>query len=90
MTTAQLLNTTGLALGMLGAVLLFRFGPPQPAFEQGIGIGLEDGTRLQNGRTVAEQNQEVRQLQSLHRRLSKAGLALVFLAFAFQLWAVWV
>ena len=90
MTTPQLLNSIGLGLGMVGAVLLFRFGPPQPSFEQGIGIGLEDETPLPSGKTVAEHNEEVRQLQLRHEHCSKAGLALIFVAFALQLWAVWV
>jgi hypothetical protein len=90
MTTPQLLNSIGLVFGMLGAVLLFRFGPPQPNFELGIGLALEDNTPLASGKTVAEHNQAVRLLQARHECLSKVGLALLFAAFAFQLWAVWV
>ena len=85
----KVLNTVGLILGMLGVVLIFRWGPPQPTFEEGIGIGLEDGTPLADGRTVAEHNVEVRALRTRHNKMSKAGLSMVFLGFAFQLFSVW-
>lgn len=31
---AALLNQIGLLLGMTGVVLIFRWGPPQPSFEE--------------------------------------------------------
>ncbi|WP_286730978.1 MULTISPECIES: hypothetical protein [unclassified Thiomonas] len=60
MITAQALNTIGLALGMLGVALIFVWGPPQPQLEEGVGIGLEDGTPLGNGLTVAQHDALVR------------------------------
>jgi hypothetical protein len=36
-TTAQCLNTFGLILGMLRAVLIFIWGPPQSNFDEGVG-----------------------------------------------------
>ena len=87
MLTAKVLNTVGLILGMIGVALIFRWGPPQPTLEEGIGIGLEDGTPLPDGRTVAEHNAQVRGLRAKHDKMSKIGLSLVFLGFAAQLWA---
>ena len=83
------LNTVGLILGMVGVVLIFRWGPPQPTFEEGVGIGLEDGTPLADGRTVAEHDVEVRALRTKHNKMSRAGLSMVFSGFALQLWAAW-
>jgi len=85
----QLLNTIGLVFAMVGVLIIFRFGPPQPTLEPGVGLGLEDGTLLPNGRTVADHNRAVEKRRFLHSRTSKIGLGLVFLGFAFQLWATW-
>jgi len=89
MTCTQLLNTIGLVLSMGGVLIIFFYGPPQPNLEEGVGLGLEDGTPLSDGRTVADHDADVRRRRRLHSRLSKLGLALIFLGFGFQLWAAW-
>lgn len=89
MTSQQLLNSIGLVLGMIGVLIIFRFGPPQPNLEAGVGLGLEDATPLSDGRTVADHNKEVEALRKLHSRMSKFGLIFVFIGFAIQLWATW-
>ena len=83
------LSTIGLILGMIGVILIFIWGPPQPSFEQGGSIGLEDGTRLPNGKTVAENNADIAAREKRHKIMSRIGLAFVGLSFALQLWAVW-
>lgn len=89
MFTSQLLNTTGLVLGMVGVVIIFFYGPPQPNLESGVSIGLEDGNPLSDGRTVGQHNEDVEKLRSRHSFCSKAGLVFVFLGFTLQLWATW-
>lgn len=89
MNKAQTLNTIGLALGMLGVALVFVWGPPQPQLEEGVGMGLEDGTPLSNGLTVAQQNEVVRRRRFRHTVLSRVGLGLIFVGFLFQLFATW-
>ena len=88
MLSAQTLNTIGLVLGMVGVALIFVWGPPQPQLEEGVGIGLEDGTPLGNGLTVAQRNVAVRRRRLRHTILSRVGLGLVFLGFLSQLIAV--
>ena len=90
MLTAQCLNTLGLIFGMIGVLLIFRWGPPQPSLEEGVGRGLEDQTPMKDGRTVAEHNAETRELRAKHNRMSRAGLLFVFVGFALQLWGTWV
>ena len=68
MTCQQLLNSVGLVLSMVGVLILFRFGPPQPNLESGVGLGLEDDTTLADGRTVAEHDKDVKQLRTRHSR----------------------
>lgn len=89
MVYVRLLNSVGLVLGMLGVLLIFRFGPPMPDLEHGVGLGLDEGTRLADGRTVAEHNADRLRLRTRHLRISQVGLLLVFAGFALQLWATW-
>lgn len=88
MVTAQTLNSFGLALGMIGVVLIFVWGPPQPQLDEGVSLGLEDGTPLGNGMTVVQNNDLVRSRRLRHKILSRVGLALVFLGFLAQFIAV--
>jgi len=85
----QLLNSTGLVLGMIGVLVIFRFGPPMPDLEHGVGFGLDEATRLADGRTVAQHNVDRLRLRTRHSRISQLGLLLVFAGFALQLWATW-
>jgi hypothetical protein len=85
----QLLNSIGLALGMIGVGIIFKFGPPQPNLEPGVGVGLEDQTPLPDGSTVAEHDREIEKLRRRHLFWSRTGLGLVFFGFTFQLWATW-
>ena len=48
------LNVVGLIFGMLGVVILFWWGPPQPSFEPSGARRLMPGTPLRNGLTVAQ------------------------------------
>ena len=91
MKSAQVLNSIGLGVGMVGVIILFIFGPPQPTLESGMSVGLEDATPIHgSGRTVASYNQEIEKARNTHSIMSKVGLALIFLGFGFQLWAIWV
>jgi hypothetical protein len=83
--SSQLLNTIGLIFNIGGVVLLFFFGPPQPSFEEGIGLGLEDGNVLEDGKTVAEHNVYVRKNKKTHEILSRFSLVLLIIGFGFQL-----
>ena len=89
MTSQQLINSVGLVFGMVGVLVIFKYGPPQPNLEPGVGLALEDGNPMPDGRTVAEYNEDVVKLRARHSLMSKVGLVLVFLGFALQLWATW-
>jgi hypothetical protein len=87
--TPQYLNTAGLALGMLGVLVIFIWGPPQPAFEDSVGVALDSATVLNDGTRVADIEEQNRRLRRRHRFMSSVGLVLVFFGFALQLWAIW-
>lgn len=87
--TAQTLNTVGLVLNIVGVILVFFYGFPQPSHDEGVGIGLEDGTPLSDGRTVAQHNEAVRKMRERYLCLSRFALGLMILGFLFQLFATW-
>jgi len=84
------LNTVGLISGIIGVLVLFKWGPPQPSFDRGAALLLEDNTKLPNGKTVAQNAADIASLEDRHKWISKIGLGLIGLGFAFQLWGVWV
>ena len=86
----QILNTIGLLFSIGGVALLFRFGPPQPTFEADFDLGLEDGTPLEDGRTVAEHKAEVRELKRQYEKRSRTALSLIIFGFVLQLCATWL
>lgn len=88
MITPQALNIFGLCLGMIGAAILFVWGPPQPSFSEGVSLGLEDASELPDGRTVAQHNEDVRKTKRRYDLMARLGLALIFAGFGFQLWGV--
>ena len=74
MTFVEILNLAGLVANVIGGVMLFIWGPPQPSFEEQGFLALEGGPDL-----------GVRSLRRRHEILSRVGLGLVILGFAFQL-----
>jgi hypothetical protein len=83
--TPKLLMVLGLVLGMIGVGLIFFWGPPQPDFSEGVGIGLDDATKLSDGRTVAEHDAEKKKSKRRHEIISRFGLSLIFVGFGLQL-----
>ncbi len=88
--TADGLNQLGLAFSMIGVILLFIWGPPQPNLEEGVGLGLEDNSDMPDGSgTVADHNREVARRRLRHTVLSRIGLGLVGAGFLCQFAATW-
>ena len=88
--SVHIINTIGLSLDILGSVLLFFWGLPQPSFEEGIGFGLEDANILKNGKTVEQHNVDIRRLQNKYMSISRFALAFIIIGFAFQFLANWL
>jgi hypothetical protein len=66
----QLLNTIGLVFGIIGAIILFIYSPPQPSLEPGVGLRLESGTVVA-GKTVAQHAEEALARRKLYGGMSK-------------------
>jgi hypothetical protein len=70
---AKTLNTIGLVLNIVGVAIVFC-GFPQPTHEEGVLLGLEDGTTLGDGRTVAQHNEEIRKIKARYIFISRLAL----------------
>jgi hypothetical protein len=84
------LNILGLCLGMLGVIVLFFWGPPQPTLEPGVGLTADEGSVIdkKTGKTTPDYNQEIKSKRRLYDWMSKFGLGLVGAGFFFQFWTV--
>lgn len=87
----EIVNSTGLIANIAGVALAFFYGFPQPSHVEGVGLGLEPATYIEQlGRTAAELDAEARALKSRYLSLSRLGLALMALGFVLQLIATWI
>ncbi len=87
---SHIVTTFGLVLDIVGAGILFFYASPQPSFESGISIGLEDNNMLADGKTVAQHNDEIRTQKEQYVNISKSALALIILGFIFQVVGTWL
>ena len=89
--TAQWLNTIGLVLGMVGVVILFIWGPPQPDFDEGIamGVSFSEDTVFEDGTKPSEIVARVKRLKRVHQIMSRVGLGLIGVGFGAPHIAVW-
>jgi len=89
--SSKIISSIGLIFGIIGVLIVFVWGPPQPIFTQGISVGLENGTSIDNtGKTVIDYNLEVAKRRKTYTRMSSFGLILIMIGFALQLWSVWL
>lgn len=87
----EIITTIGLIFGIIGVLMVFVWGPPQPTLTQGASLGLENGTPIDaTGRTVADRNRKVAKRRRTYTRMSRLGLILIMIGFALQLLAVWL
>ena len=82
-TLERWLNTIGLVAGIIGVVIIFQFGPPQPNLEPGSALLLE-------GDAVTQQEADKAVERKRYEQMSELGLLLVAIGFVFQLVAVWI
>jgi hypothetical protein len=78
-------DVVGLIFNMVGVGILFIWGPPQPSFEGGGGLLLEDANVFADGGTVAQHRADAAVRQVGYKRMSRVGLAFILIGFACQL-----
>ena len=86
----QWLNIVGLIVGLVGVLIIFKWGPPGPTFETGLAIGAEPANQYPGTtETVAQHDQKVRHDESMTILMSRVGLGFVAVGFALQIAAAW-
>lgn len=78
---SQLVNAFGLVLDIVGAIILFKYGFPQPGFPEGDFLMLEQSETTRN---------KSREEKERYTRISQAGLVLLIVGFIFQLVGTWL
>lgn len=78
------LTALGLLLNVIGTILLFFFGFPQPDFTEEVGLALEDNTPVGSGLTAKEYGAKVRRKKLAYRTMSYVALSLVLVGFSIQ------
>jgi len=77
------MEVAGLLLNVIGTLLLFFFGFPQPNFESGVSIVVEDNTPVDNGMTAKKYGDKVK--KKLYKWMAYFSLGLILLGFLVQL-----
>ncbi|HVU07022.1 MAG TPA: hypothetical protein VHG89_00600 [Verrucomicrobiae bacterium] len=89
--SAQILNSLGLILSIIGTIFVFKWGlSRQP---QSFSFGLEDNNIISTkwGKmTGKDAKQKDAHEEIKYKRLSKSGLSLIAIGFILQLFAVWI
>jgi len=70
-------NVLGLLCGIIGVIIIFCYGPPQPNFEKGIAIGLE-------AQQATQHDAQVSALRDKYETWSRTGLSFILIGFVFQ------
>ena len=76
---ARILTIIGLVLNILGTAIVFKWGAPQPDFNEGIGMVLEDANP-----GVKEHNDKVRKQKREYTIMSRTGLGTLGVGFVIQ------
>ncbi len=85
------MTTVGGVLSLMGILILFRFGFPQPSFvvEESY-LGLESANVLSDGKTVAEARADASRKELTYKRLSMVALGLIVVGSVMQMISVWL
>jgi hypothetical protein len=82
------MEVVGVVLNILGTILLFFFGFPQPDFDTSVGLAVEDNTPVENGLTARQYDKKIRQKMQKYKRMSYLALSLLLIGFILQLAAL--
>jgi hypothetical protein len=74
----------GLGLNIIGTLLLFFFGFPQPDFEESVGFSVEDNTPVGNGLTAKQYAEKIKHKKKIYKIMSYLALSLILFGFVVQ------
>lgn len=81
---------TGLLLNIVGVLIAFLFAFPQPDYDEGYGIGLEDGDVIDDKGTTVKEAREINQLKKRwHKAWAILGLVYLLTGLLSQLMHQW-
>ncbi|MEQ5239521.1 hypothetical protein [Proteus terrae] len=80
--TSPELNVIGLISNILGVILIFFFGLPQPSHDEGVSLGGKDNTRLNDGTTVKQRNLKIKRRKFIYKSFAYLALVLMLMGFA--------
>jgi hypothetical protein len=83
------LNTIGLGSNILGVLMLFHWGFPQPEFSGGGALIVEDSNLAPDGRTYGSVRREAKATFMTYNNLSGMALFLILVGFVLQIIATW-
>ena len=76
----------GLCLDIIGVIIVWYYGWPQPNLKTGVGLALEDATPYDSkGGSVADHNNEIDRKRNRYKNCSILGLILIIVGFGLQL-----
>ncbi|MXN48816.1 hypothetical protein GR138_26815 [Shinella kummerowiae] len=81
------LNVAGLIANIMGVGIVFFFALPQPSFDAGGGLGVDDSFRFPDGKTLGEMKRDAARDRKVFGFRARVGLFLMFVGFVFQLLA---
>jgi hypothetical protein len=84
------LNTVGLIANMIGVVLLFFFGFPQPTHNEEVTVTVEPEAEVEEGRKAADIMMENRRRRRFYLSMSLVALIIMVSGYGMQLLALWV
>jgi hypothetical protein len=83
------LNTIGLVFNIIGVLMLFYWGFPQPEFSGGGALLVEDPNLAPDGRSYGSHRREKGAAFITYRNLSFMALFFILMGFVLQLAATW-
>lgn len=84
------IGSIGLLLDLVGVILLFKYGFPQPDFSQGECLGLGDDIEVEPGITAGERDMRRQKEKVLYTKISTRSLVLIILGAILQGVALWI
>lgn len=87
---AKLVGSIGLLLDLVGVILLFKYGFPQPDFSEDVGLALPDTNEYEGGMTVGDFARIQRKKKEVYKRISICSLVLIIFGAIVQGIALWM
>lgn len=88
--TSNIVITTGLILNLIGIILLFNFGFPQPNFSEHVGLVLGENDDVDDGMTGKQYAEKQREKKELYIFVSKISLVAIVVGSILQITGLWI